>query len=68
MIACENEFIYFEGDEVRAIYFLKEGSCGFVLPKHKNAKYINITTGAHFGIIDIVSSSFSVKNDNQEIG
>ena len=32
----ENETIFYEGDEASCIYFLKEGSCGFVLPKHSN--------------------------------
>ena len=36
------------------MYFLKEGSTGFVLPKHKNTKYININQGNYFGVIDIV--------------
>lgn len=56
--ATEDEFIYNEGDEVMGMYFLKEGSCGFVLPKHRNIKYINIDVGQHFGIIDIVGSMF----------
>ena len=43
--ATEDEFIYNEGDEVTGMYFLKEGSCGFVLPKHGNIKYINIDVG-----------------------
>lgn len=66
-IATENEFIYFEGDEVRGIYFLKEGSCGFVLPKHHNVKYIDINIGAHFGIIDVVSTLLDVENDDDQI-
>ena len=36
------------------MYFLKEGSTGFVLPKHKNTKYIDINQGNYFGVIDIV--------------
>lgn len=41
-IATEGEYIYFEGDIVGCIYFLKEGNCGFVLPRHNNTKYIDI--------------------------
>ena len=40
------------------MYFLKGGSCGFVLPKYMNMKYINIKPGAYFGLIDIIGSIF----------
>lgn len=52
-----NQYIYFEGDEVNCIFFLKKGSCGFVLPKHKNAKYVDINLGNTFGIVDIIGST-----------
>jgi hypothetical protein len=32
------------------------GQAHFVLPKHDDARYIALTTGVHFGIIDIVGS------------
>ena len=48
--------VYYEGDDITSIYFMKGGSCGFVLPKHNNFKYININPGMHFGIIDIIAS------------
>jgi len=38
------------------MYFLIKGRAGFVLPKYKNATYIEISVGAHFGIVDIVGS------------
>ncbi len=41
------------------MYFLKGGKCGFVLPKHRNIKYIDIHVGGYFGLIDIVGSIFS---------
>jgi len=34
---------------------MKRGSCGFVLPKFDNTKYIEITTGCDFGTEDIVA-------------
>ena len=43
------------------IYFLKKGSCSYVLPKHDNQKYIDISLGTCFGIVDIISSCY--KND-----
>jgi hypothetical protein len=70
----KQEYIYFDGDEVSCIYFLKHGSCGFVLPRHSNIKYININTGATFGIVDIIGSmlinnpdefNFSIDNNKK---
>ena len=40
MIYSPGQYIYFEGDEVICIYFLNEGSCGSVLPRHQNMEYI----------------------------
>ena len=55
------EYLYFEGDEIHSIYFLKVGNCGFVLPKYDNAKYINLKPGTNFGVEDIIGSI--IKND-----
>lgn len=52
----ENQYVFFEGDDVTNIYFMIKGKCGFVLPKFKNTTYIEISVGAHFGIIDLVGS------------
>jgi hypothetical protein len=52
----ENQYIFFEGDDVTSIYFLIKGKCGFVLPKYKNTAYIEVPHGSHFGVIDIVGS------------
>ena len=54
--ATEKEYIYFEGDDVAGMYFLKEGSCSFVLPKHQNSKYISVKEGSYFGVSDIIGS------------
>ena len=53
----EKTYIYFEGDAVNCIYFLKDGECGYVLPKHQNLKYIDIPEGDYLGISDIVGSA-----------
>ena len=55
----ENDYIYFEGDGVTCMYFMKDGNCGMVLPRHSNIKYIEIKSGNYFGIIDIVGSMLS---------
>ena len=54
----EDEYVYTEGDEVNCIYFLKVGSVGFVLPRHHNIKYCDYPEGAHFGVLDIISSCY----------
>lgn len=59
-----NEYVYLENDDVTHIYFLSQGTCGFVLPKYHNATYIEIKEGQHIGIIDIVHS---VLQSNYEI-
>ena len=30
------EYVYYEGDEVTKIYFIKKGVCDFILPKFQN--------------------------------
>jgi hypothetical protein len=51
-----NEYLYFEGDEVLSITFMKLGNCSFVLPKYENMRYVDIGAGDNFGIEDIVGS------------
>ena len=53
--------MYFEGDPVDCIYFLRNGDCGMVLPKHDNARYIDYKIGNTFGVVDIIGST--LKND-----
>jgi CRP-like cAMP-binding protein len=60
-----NEYVYFDGDEVTCIFFLKQGDCGFVLPNYQNIKYIDISRGSYFGVIDIIGSM--VSNDEEEL-
>jgi len=43
---------------VNCIYFLKEGSVGFVMPRQHNIKYCDFPEGSHFGVLDIISSCF----------
>lgn len=55
-LIAEDEYVYFEGDEVLNIHFVKDGSCGYVLPKYENSKFIDIPSGLDFGIEDIMGS------------
>jgi hypothetical protein len=59
-----DKYIYFEGDDVSSVYLLKKGSCGFVLPKHQNSKFVHIDEGKMFGVADIIGSMY--KNDSTD--
>ena len=52
----EDSYVFFEGDKMFNIYFFKDGEAGFVLPKHRNLKFIDIYKGAFFGVVDICGS------------
>jgi len=59
----ENQYIFFEGDDITNIYFLVKGKAGFVLPKYQNTTFIEIGVGSHFGLIDIVGSILQAQFD-----
>lgn len=61
-LLTDNEYVYFEGDEVSYIYFLREGNCYYQLPKYNNARYLRINEGNYFGFSDIIGSI--IKNDD----
>jgi CRP-like cAMP-binding protein len=63
-ILSSQDYVYFEGDSVTCMYFMKHGECGFVLPRHSNIKYIEIKPGNFFGIIDIVGSMLSIEAED----
>ena len=54
-----------EGDDINNIYFLIKGKAAFVLPSYENTRYINITSGCHFGIMDIIGSVYSNRENRQ---
>ena len=58
--------VYFEGDEVVNIFFMKEGQCGFVLPKYSNTKYISIQNGCDFGAEDIIGCMLRDELDGED--
>ena len=53
-VAGPDEVIYYEGDMLNHVYFLKSGECKYVLPMYANTPYISIVNHTYFGIIDIV--------------
>lgn len=61
----EQEYIFFDGDEISCVNFMKQGDCGFVLARHQNIKYIDITPGNAFGIIDIVGSMLNSDSNTE---
>lgn len=64
-IFMDQEYIYLNGDEINCCYFMKQGECGFVLACNGNLKYIDITPGNYFGIIDILGSM--LQNGNPDL-
>ena len=58
LVTTPKEYVFYEGDEVTRIFFLKNGSCNYVLPKFTNTKYIQVSEGSVFGVIDIIASCF----------
>ena len=49
-----NEVIYYEGDALEHVLFVKSGACNYVLPMYANTPYIEIVNHTCFGLIDIV--------------
>jgi hypothetical protein len=43
---------------------MKAGECGFVLPNHRNIKYIDIIPGEMFGLVDIAGAILKIENHN----
>ena len=50
------QYIYIEGEEIKDIMFMIDGSAAFVLPSYKNCRYITIENGDNFGFCDIIGS------------
>lgn len=62
IIIQQDRYVYFEGDPVDCIYFVKKGDCGMVLPKHENTRYVDYKVGNTFGVVDIIGSTLSQEN------
>lgn len=58
----KDHYVFFEGDDITCIYFLKKGPAGYVLPRYKNVMYIKLMQGQYFGISCIVGSFLDTGN------
>lgn len=63
LIKSEEQYIYYEEDDVSCIYFFLRGKAGYVLPRHKNLVFCKLTNGYHFGISCIVASFIKKEGD-----
>ena len=55
-IAEPKEKLYYENDELNDIFFLKKGSCNYVLPRFSNTPFIRIVEHTEFGLVDFVAA------------
>ena len=55
-VAQPNEIIYYENDDLNEIFFLKSGSCNYVLPRFGNTPFIKIVECTCFGLVDFVAA------------
>ena len=58
----QDSYIYKEGDEITDIYFLNEGYAHQVIPLYDNQRYVEVSKGDHFGIIDIIGCQIFLEN------
>jgi len=56
LVKFQDQYTYFEGDDVSCIYFHKKGTAGYVLPRHMNLMYVKMDKGQHTGISCILGS------------
>lgn len=61
-----NEVVYYEGDAVEHVYFLKSGMCNQVLPMYGNMPFVQIVDHTQFGLIDIIAGLLD--KDGMETG
>lgn len=55
-VAASNEYVFYEGEQLDHVYFLKNGQCDYVLPEYSNAPYVRIVEYSCFGFFDIVAA------------
>ena len=56
LVKAYDQYVYFEGDDITCIYFLKNGEAGYVLPRYQNLMYVTLERGGHFGVSCILGS------------
>lgn len=59
----KHEYIYYEGDDIKHLYFNVQGTNAFVLPKFNNIAYIQITQSSTFGFEDVTANLFDNFDD-----
>ena len=62
-IAQPLESVFYEGDPIKHIYFVKQGKCAYILPKYSNQAFISIIERSCFGVIDIIAGCFNENDD-----
>ena len=60
----DNDYVFYQGDELLSMFFLKKGKCSFVLPSYSNVPYINIPEGCHFGVEDLVTCIEKIEEED----
>ena len=53
----QQQYIYYETDRITEVYFLTNGTAGFVLPFKENIIYCEINNADSFGEIDLIVAS-----------
>lgn len=56
LLKGKNNYVFYEDDDISCIYFFKNGKAGYVLPRHRNMVYLNLSEGYHFGVSCIIGS------------
>ena len=58
----QDNYIFYEQDTIDSIYFLSNGSAGFVLPNDERiVVYIELFSGEDFGQVDIISAAVDLQ-------
>lgn len=55
-VTAPAETIFYENDSLDYIYFLKSGTCNYVLPKYMNSPFIRINKHSNFGLVDFIAA------------
>ena len=58
-VTAPKECIFYENDLLDDVYFLKSGSCNYVLPRYSNHPFLRITEYTTFGHVDFVAALLS---------
>ena len=55
-VTAPDEYIFYEGDAVYDIYFVKTGACDYILPRYDSTPYYRTLKNSMFGFFDIVAA------------